>query len=63
MPLPLNMNQTDIIDSINPDKDVDCLTQYNYSKFLLNGESAKILPVTTHTILKIFDSIGLNVQV
>lgn len=54
LPLPANFNTDEIIESINPDKDVDGLTAKNL-RLLMMGELQGLMSATAKGVLKILD--------
>ena len=54
LPLPANFNADEIIESINPSKDVDGLTAKNLRQLMM-GDLDGLIPATAKGILKILD--------
>jgi len=59
LPLPDKFNREKILDSINPRKDVDCLTSFNLGRLLKGGDFA---PCTPKGIIRLFDKYNINVE-
>lgn len=64
LPLPNNLNEEKILNTIKPDKDVDCLTYQNLGKFFYQKKfNDKILtPCTACGCLKIVKSVYKNTE-
>lgn len=63
LPLPKHIDEKTIIDSIPPEKDVDCFSNYNLGKVFSkkNGDfSDLILPCTPAGILELFDRYSIS---
>ncbi len=60
LPLPVNLNPNEIIDAIDPKKDVDGLTATN-TKYLLHNEKG-IVPATTRGILTLLKHYQISVD-
>lgn len=60
LPIPKKLNKNNIIEVIDPKKDVDGLTSFN-TKLLVDGVPG-ILPPTTKGILTLFDQYGISVK-
>ena len=58
LPLPEHLNKDIILNSINPYKDVDGLTCYNFGNLLLN--TPKIKPCTSSGVMYILDRLKIN---
>ncbi|MFN8770234.1 MAG: bifunctional methylenetetrahydrofolate dehydrogenase/methenyltetrahydrofolate cyclohydrolase FolD [Neisseriaceae bacterium] len=58
LPLPSHLNSKLVIDSINPNKDVDGFHRYNMGSLALND--ASICPCTPHGIINLLDSINFT---
>ncbi|MFC2143122.1 bifunctional 5,10-methylenetetrahydrofolate dehydrogenase/5,10-methenyltetrahydrofolate cyclohydrolase [Candidatus Aenigmatarchaeota archaeon] len=56
LPLPKNMNEPRVLSSIDPKKDVDCLTYSNYGS-LLHGDE-HIVPCTSLAVIKLIENIA-----
>lgn len=59
LPLPFHINEENVINAIDPKKDLDGFTHANKGKLLVGDESA-ILPCTPYGILKILESIDFD---
>lgn len=60
LPLPEHINKGRVIDRINPEKDVDGFTIYNFGKMLIGHE--KFVPATPKGIICMLKRIGVDVQ-
>lgn len=60
LPLPAHLHTQKILDAINPQLDVDCLTTSNQKKLL--KANALILPPTPNAILKIIESLKIDLK-
>lgn len=60
MPIPEHMDTKTVLDTIDPEKDIDGIHFCNDGK-LLNGEPA-IVACTPRAIIRIVDSIGIDIQ-
>ena len=59
LPLPKHLNESSIINAINPDKDVDGLTNINLGKIVANEEGLR--PCTAQGVMEVLDNvIGLD---
>ncbi|MEC7880529.1 MAG: bifunctional 5,10-methylenetetrahydrofolate dehydrogenase/5,10-methenyltetrahydrofolate cyclohydrolase [Chloroflexota bacterium] len=58
LPVPKNLNERELIEHINPLKDVDGLTAENIG--LLNSGSPRFIPATPYGIMEIFNRIGIT---
>ncbi len=54
IPLPAHLNKEEIINKIDPAKDVDGLTAYN-AKLLADGKNAGLIPATARGVLALLD--------
>ena len=61
LPLPKHINKFNIIDAIDPKKDVDGLTPYNSGK-LFSGEIPYVYPCTPKGILLLMDEYGIELE-
>jgi len=61
LPLPKHINKFNIIDAIDPKKDVDGLTPYNSGK-LFSGEIPYVYPCTPKGILLLLDEYGIELE-
>lgn len=52
LPLPINMDKERILNSINPNKDIDCLSFSNFSQIQFSNNN--LIPCTPKAILEIF---------
>ncbi|MFA5925378.1 MAG: bifunctional 5,10-methylenetetrahydrofolate dehydrogenase/5,10-methenyltetrahydrofolate cyclohydrolase [Parcubacteria group bacterium] len=56
LPIPKHLDKYEIIESIDPKKDADCLNHRNFGKFLQVGEKkSTVIPATAIGIIKIFE--------
>ena len=62
LPVPKSINCKNILKSLKPSKDVDCLEPSNYAKFLMNLEKSEIMPCTAQAALHILDEYKINVE-
>ncbi len=60
LPLPLHINQTKIIEAIDPKKDVDGFHPYNMGRLCLDLDS--FVPCTPLGVMKIFEEYDINVK-
>ncbi|MBT3465202.1 5-formyltetrahydrofolate cyclo-ligase, partial [archaeon] len=60
LPIPNHLDENEIINTILPDKDVDCLTQINSGK-LFSGKSF-VEPCTPKGIIKLIESTGTSIS-
>lgn len=62
LPLPSHLKkyEKEIINAIRPDKDVDCLTEANIGKLV--GGTADVFPCTASGIMKILDTVGVDLE-
>lgn len=61
LPLPKHISKQNVINSISPDKDVDCFTSENYGKLALGLEPA-VYPCTPKGILLLLDEYGIDLD-
>lgn len=61
LPLPEHINKQNIINAINPLKDVDGFTPQNFGR-LLSGEKPYVYPCTPKGILLLLDEYGIDVE-
>jgi methylenetetrahydrofolate dehydrogenase (NADP+)/methenyltetrahydrofolate cyclohydrolase len=61
LPLPKELNEANIINSISPEKDVDGLHPSNMGK-LLKGEEASFLPCTPQGVVELILSTGIEIK-
>jgi len=60
LPLPKHLNKDKIINTISPNKDIDCLTYINQGK-LYSGD-AEILPCTPNSVLKLLKESNVEIK-
>ena len=60
LPLPEPLFTPEVLDAVNPDIDVDCLTNTNIGKLVM--KTADFSPPTPQAVLEIFKSINLDVK-
>ena len=53
LPLPKHINEKEIINAINPDKDVDCFHPLNIGRVILGENDAKFFPCTPAGIIEL----------
>lgn len=68
LPLPKHINEKKVINSIDPDKDVDCFHPVNLGRLVIGGEEVKFLPCTPAGIQELivrsgFETSGAEVVV
>ena len=60
LPLPKNLNENKIINTISPSKDIDCLTFINQGK-LYNGEKV-FLPCTPNSVVTLLERYNIELE-
>ena len=60
LPLPKHLNEQQVIDCIDPRKDVDGLTIHNQGLLALGRLDEAVLPCTPSGVIRIFDEIGYD---
>jgi methylenetetrahydrofolate dehydrogenase (NADP+) / methenyltetrahydrofolate cyclohydrolase len=60
LPLPKTLSTVDLIDTIMPSKDIDCLTSYNLGRFF--SGSSRLMPATPLGVLRLLDYYDINVS-
>jgi len=60
LPVPKNLNERELIEQINPLKDVDGLTAENIG--FLNSGAPRFIPATPYGIMEIFNRIGVTLS-
>ncbi|MGG7058689.1 bifunctional 5,10-methylenetetrahydrofolate dehydrogenase/5,10-methenyltetrahydrofolate cyclohydrolase [Clostridium nigeriense] len=60
MPLPRSLNENKIINTISPEKDIDCLTFVNQGK-LYNGEKV-FLPCTPNSVVTLLERYNIELE-
>lgn len=60
LPLPKHLNEQQVIDCIDPRKDVDGLTVHNQGLLALGRLDEAVLPCTPSGVIRIFDEIGYD---
>lgn len=60
LPLPAHLNEDKILGHINPEKDVDGLTEVNFGKFFKGSEA--FIPCTARSILKLIKATGEKLE-
>ncbi|MFA7314697.1 MAG: bifunctional 5,10-methylenetetrahydrofolate dehydrogenase/5,10-methenyltetrahydrofolate cyclohydrolase [Candidatus Magasanikbacteria bacterium] len=60
LPLPEPLYTSDVLNSVDPSIDVDCLTDTNIGKLVM--KTADFTPPTPQAVLEIFKNIGLNIK-
>ena len=61
LPLPSSINQNNILNSVNPNKDVDGFHPINYGKMTLGGLSS-FIPATPYGILQLFQRYKIDLD-
>ena len=61
LPLPEHISKEKIINKINPAKDVDGFTPYNFGK-LFSGEKPNVYPCTPKGIMLLLEEYGINIS-
>ena len=61
LPLPEHISKDKVINAINPEKDVDGLTEYNVGK-LFSGKKPIVYPCTPKGILLLLDEYGIEID-
>lgn len=59
LPISKHLNKQKILNTINPQKDIDCLNEMNYSKILFS-QSSQLIPCTPKAILEFFKFYKIN---
>ena len=60
LPIPQHLNERDILDTISPKKDVDCLTQENFGKLALG--ISDFAPCTASAVIEILKQSNIAIQ-
>ncbi|GAB6170321.1 bifunctional methylenetetrahydrofolate dehydrogenase/methenyltetrahydrofolate cyclohydrolase [Clostridium carnis] len=60
LPLPKGLDENKIIQSINPCKDIDCLTYINQGKLYMGEKS--FIPCTPNSIVTLIESLNINLE-
>lgn len=60
LPLPKHINEKKVVNSINPLKDIDCLTYENVGRLYLRDEN--FLPCTPNSILRLLESANVELE-
>lgn len=60
-PLPQGLDETEVIETISMEKDVDCFHPYNLGK-LFQGDESGFLPCTPHGIIKLLEYYDIDVE-
>jgi|TARA_B110000858_G_scaffold39620_1_gene44974 5,10-methylene-tetrahydrofolate dehydrogenase/methenyl tetrahydrofolate cyclohydrolase len=55
LPIPITFDKKTILNTINPKKDIDCLTSYNFGK-IIDNDSSSIIPCTPLACMEILKS-------
>ena len=61
LPLPAHIDKNRIIDTISPQKDIDCFTSENVGKFM-QGRKPYFYPVTPQGIMMLLDEYNIDVK-
>lgn len=61
LPLPTQISRNDVIEAIDPKKDVDGLTSTNYDK-LVSGDSLTIIPATARGVGELLEHYKINLK-
>lgn len=62
LPLPKNINEEKVINSISPIKDVDCFTKYNVGQMNICADYKKLLPATPKGCIKLLESLNIGLS-
>lgn len=62
LPLPSKLNKDKIINTISPEKDVDCLTKINYGLFLTSRENTGLIPCTAKGVWSLLKWLPINLE-
>ena len=62
LPLPNHINEKKVIDSIHPDKDVDCFHPKNVGDMLIGQKDEMFLPATPKGIITLLNEIGVEIS-
>lgn len=60
-PLPAQLNDEPIVNMINPEKDMDCMSPVNWAKLAM-GDQTGYAPCTPEAVIQILDYIGVDYQ-
>ncbi|MDR2979251.1 MAG: bifunctional 5,10-methylenetetrahydrofolate dehydrogenase/5,10-methenyltetrahydrofolate cyclohydrolase [Bacteroidales bacterium] len=60
LPLPKHLNQEKVISRINPDKDIDCFTEINNGKLMLDRNT--LLPATPYGTIELLKRSGIETE-
>ncbi|MCK4666180.1 bifunctional methylenetetrahydrofolate dehydrogenase/methenyltetrahydrofolate cyclohydrolase [Candidatus Dependentiae bacterium] len=60
MPIPEHIDKFKLFNLLNPGKDIDCLTPFNYGKLFLNDEI--VVPATAAAVLEILKQTGIEIK-
>eukprot|EP01017_Pseudomicrothorax_dubius_P019277 TRINITY_DN2118_c0_g2_i1.p1 TRINITY_DN2118_c0_g2~~TRINITY_DN2118_c0_g2_i1.p1 ORF type:complete len:280 (-),score=46.73 TRINITY_DN2118_c0_g2_i1:98-937(-) len=60
LPLPISLPTSELLDAVDPSKDIDCLGAKNLSEFLRFGEQARFVPCAAAIVLHIIDESGVD---
>ncbi|NLY35643.1 MAG: bifunctional methylenetetrahydrofolate dehydrogenase/methenyltetrahydrofolate cyclohydrolase FolD [Tissierellia bacterium] len=61
LPLPKGMNESEVLEAISKEKDVDCFHPYNLGK-LFQGDETGFLPCTPNGVIKLLEYYDIDVQ-
>ena len=61
LPLPEHISKENVINAINPEKDVDGFTPFNFGR-LFSGEKPVVYPCTPKGILLLLDEYGIEIE-
>ena len=63
LPLPKKIDRYRILESIDPEKDADCLNHHNFGRFLQVGEKKSVvIPATAIGIIKLFEEYKISLS-
>jgi methylenetetrahydrofolate dehydrogenase (NADP+)/methenyltetrahydrofolate cyclohydrolase len=60
LPLPKHINEKKVLNSVDPDKDVDCFHPVNVGRLMIGGDEAKFLPCTPAGIQELIVRSGIE---
>lgn len=61
LPLPDGLDEKEVLEAIDKDKDVDCFHPYNLGK-LFQGDESGFLPCTPHGVIKLLEHYEIDVE-
>lgn len=60
-PLPAHLNDQPLVEMINPEKDMDCMSPANWAKLAM-GDDSGYFPCTAEAVIKICDYMGVKYE-